>query len=281
MRCDDVRCELLNRDWDADERRHVAELLEHLQSCPECESALADFDKLRGAVHVESHVVEPPGGWSAFEERVTARAMRGNRLPWRIPLGVLSLAACLALAFIAGQTVTHRGTGPTVIAVQAAPSMTSQQINERVDLFRQVSDVFDRRTSWVLLSKDASDVGLGRPPEAATDRLLLVRLTVSREGAKPCTADLMIVPGQSADVNVPTPEGSSLGYHLATSKSEPNRLQLSVQFEPAGAKGRALALLATDLCVPPGQVTPAGEIVTTSGRYGISVEVHPVTGERL
>ncbi len=84
-------------------------------------------------------------------------------------------------------------------------------------------------------------------------------------------SDLVIVPGEGADLMVPIESGQKLRYHIGTTPEPPTRLSLWAELQSSAGAGRTLAALATDLPVQPGQVLGAGEMVTTSGSYALKI----------
>jgi hypothetical protein len=143
------------------------------------------------------------------------------------------------------------------------------EVAQQVQAFDEVSRVFDRKASWILLANGSSDMGLSSEP-VIDQKLLLLRLVMSHAGAAISTADLVIVPGQKADLTVPVGRGQSLHYQVATSVRDPNRLSLWAELQtPQG--DRPLASLATTLDLRPGEKLTAGQLVTSAGPYELSI----------
>jgi hypothetical protein len=160
-------------------------------------------------------------------------------------------------------------------------ALSPQDVETGVKVFAQVSQVFDHRTDWVLLSDRDSEVGLvsdrdskAEPIEKtgpAKGELLLLRLTVLKGRAAISKADLVIVPGQDAEFKVSSSAGPEIRYRIATDKQDSRKIQLWVELDRPDASRRGGASLASELHVEPGQVRSAGEVVTTSGRYVVNV----------
>jgi hypothetical protein len=301
-----VKQALLDYGWDAAERQRIAEVLRFLKQDAQCQAAVADYDRIRAALRsgeteTEAGVTggtreaEPIGGWEAFAGRMQQAADRAElrsarRLrPW---LRVTGMAAALLAALGLGWWLRPVGAGwpgstsskpaVTVPAAAAAASLAfaPQEIRQNVSAFRQVADVFDQRASWMLVADRTSDVGLGRDPTQPEDRLLLLRLTVCKGEQVVSRSDLVIVPGEGADLTVPLDSGQKLRYHIGTTAwspqaaampPPPTRLSLWAELQSSPGTGRTLAALATDLPVQPGQVLGAGEMVTTSGSYALKI----------
>jgi len=195
---------------------------------------------------------------------------------------VTGMAAALLLAVGLGWSLRPLGwpgsasskppvTTPGSAGATAALAFAPQEIRQNVSAFRQVADVFDQRASWVLVADRTSDVGLGRDPAEPEDRLLLLRLTMCKGEQVVSRSDLVIVPGEGADLTVPLENGRKLRYQIGTTLDQPTRLSLWAELQGEQGAGRTLAALATDLPVQPGQVLGAGEMVTTTGHYALQV----------
>lgn len=275
MNCNSVRDELLQYDWDEVDRQRLTESLNHLGHCDECRSAMADFDRLRLVSRPVESDTEPTGGWTAFENRLIDRMARPRRrLGWVPP----ALAASLAMAVVGwglylGSSGTDDRQAPSVNGGAVVRALTPQEIADRIEVFDEVSQVFDRRAGWVLISDQRSDMGVGQTPTSSNATLLLVRLSVLREQSPFSNADLVIVPGQMARVTVPSVGGSSVRYQVTTSETEPNLLRLRVEVGSGNGQREGSALV-TDLRLPSGKIVPAGQLVTSSGRYDVHVGIY-------
>ena len=270
MDCETVRCELLAFGWDADTRRRADEILHHLVGCPACTTAATGYDTLRAAMGPTDAAAGPAGGWQAFDDRLNRRVERPIR---SVGWNRIALAASLLLA-IAGWTrywftLSPESSGSTSEA--ALVSFTPEEASVRAAVFDQVSAVFDRRTSWVLVSDSSTDFGLMPDPHPPDQDVLLLRLALFREGAVVSTADVMIVPGQAAAITVPIERGRRLRYHLATFADEPERLSLWLDLENLADGRQTLAVLATDLHVPSGESISVGRLVTDDDEYTLRV----------
>lgn len=207
-------------------------------------------------------------------------------------------------------------TSPTATAVTMA--LAPADVAQKVRTFREVNQAFDGRTGWLLLSGDQSDVGLidapastsqdtspvtqpaegtGGPPETAGDprpasrpagpqggglgrKVVLVRLHLLRGADVVSDVDLVIVPGTTASVTVPTTDGTRLRYYVGTSADDPTRLAVRVevpeQGSPAGGVREpggdaAVAVLGTSLQVEPYHDVAAGRLVTPAGAYDLKI----------
>jgi len=100
--------------------------------------------------------------------------------------------------------------------------------------------------------------------------VLLLRLTVTHGGQLASDADLLVIPGQTANLTVPMQGGQSLKYRIGTSADEPTRLTVWLEVStPHG--GEALGALSTNLDMDPGQKVTAGQLATTAGEYELKI----------
>lgn len=214
-------------------------------------------------------------------------ASTGGR--WRLGIGSAVAASLLlgALGFWLGKHYSSlsplAGTQPTN-GIGSSPGSsladgprirwTDTEVAQQAGAFEQVQQVFDHRAKWLLVANGDSDLGLSEEPLASAHdtnmHILLLRLTMLHQNQVVSTADLAIVPGQSAKLNVPLSGGNSLRYEIGTSEQEPTRLSLWVELQtPHG--GETLAALATTLQLHPDEKASAGQLVTSSGRYELKV----------
>jgi hypothetical protein len=271
MNVEQVKQTLLEYGWDAAERRHIAAILREIDSDEECRRAASEYDRIREVLAAPESDEEPIDGWEAFEERLTGVCRARRTWNWR---SIAAVAASLLLALVGYNLVNMRGSPerPEIRAsALAGLQFTPAEIRNNVSAFEEVADVFDRRASWLMLSQHASDLGLGTDPSEAHQHMLLFRLTLAHADVVISSADLIIIPGQTAAVTVPCAGGRQLRYHVATSSERPTRLTLWAELQTVSGEGETLAALATDLHIEPGQVFDAGEMVTSTGGYELQV----------
>jgi hypothetical protein len=255
----------------------LAEALNHVQTCAACQAAMADFDRISEALALGSSresISEPVprDGWGAFETGLISRT--GWVRPWRRP-AISSIAASLLvgalLVFLAARN--HRQTIAVATgssATQPSINFTANEVSQRASAFDEISTVFDRRASWVVVSDAVSDVGLS-PKTLPDANLLLMRLAVTRNKQLVSSADLAIVPGQSANLTLPASVGPSLYYRISTTAGDTPRLSLDIHLAAPGEQDRPIAALATTLDVQPGREISAGKLVTDSGDYEVEI----------
>jgi hypothetical protein len=278
MSCDSFRELLLDFDWDESTRRRAAELLKHMETCRACQDAARDLDRLRAILRTDSGDIKPDGGWAGLEQRLTASA-HPKRPVWRFQ--ITAIAASLLIATVSFQfgRLANRSMSSTLAVGNASMSVRQpdapthfrpQEIVHDVSAFGQISKVFDGRASWMLVSDEASDVGLLPHDVAEARKVLLLRLRVTRGSAVLSNADLLVIPGQSANLTVPLKGGHSLHYRIGTSTDEPTRLSVSLELATPNGN-EPLAALSTNLQVEPGQTITAGQLATSAGEYQLKI----------
>ena len=280
MRCDDVRRELLDLDLNEAGRRRVAEMPQHAERCADCRQALGDFDRLRAVVAAPDAPDEPAGGWSAFETRM-ARGLRhqrwvGKQMPMALAASVLLAVAGWGLYLKGRPNNDHDSTKPSG---PLAMALSPQDVSQGVSLFDQVSNVFEHRTDWVLVSNGSSDLGVGSKAPDTGGKLLFVRLTLTSGRVTESTADLVIDAGRTAATKVNTLHGHTIRYQVNTSAKDPARLRIGLYLENDDIAEPEMAAIVSDLNVQPGQIMPAGNVVTPAGQYQLNVEVCPARAQ--
>lgn len=276
MACEIFQETLLELDLDERDRGRVALALRHLEGCAICQEAFRDFDGIQSAIALTDRNVEPREGWARFEEELTSHvAARPRNSPSYRSLGVAAAVLIVCGAFALGLSLARVG-GRSIAVVapgsteEAGPHFTPGDIHHQVTAFRRVSEVYDGRAGWIWVSKGASDVGIAKSNISAAQKLLLLRLTVLAGERQISEADLMVIPGQTADLTVPLEDGAALHYRVGTSTDEPTHLALWLEMRtPTGTE--PLAALSSSLRLQPGQKVTAGELSTTSGRYVLKV----------
>lgn len=283
MSCESYRQLLLDLGLDEAARQRTAAILTHGESCSECREAARDFDRVRAALQTFQTDADPTGGWAAFEQRLAARPPQTqNHRPWRIPLVGMAASVLIAgVSFQLGRVLTQRNVRPVAITAPGSTLRATNtpdsarfapsQLSHEVKAFDQVSKVFDGHASWMLVSNDASDVGVAaHPVSAAAKHVLLLRLTVTRGGQVASDADVLVIPGQTANLTVPLSEGNALHYRIGTSSGEPTRLGILLELNTSHG-GEPLAALSTQLQVEPGQKVTAGQLATSAGEYELKI----------
>jgi endonuclease/exonuclease/phosphatase family metal-dependent hydrolase len=100
--------------------------------------------------------------------------------------------------------------------------------------------------------------------------VLLLRLTLMHGRTIASDADLLVIPGQTANLKLPLKGGQTLHYRIGTSTDEPTRLSLWLEVQtPLG--GQPIAALSTHLQLEPGQGVTAGQLATSAGDYELKI----------
>ena len=276
MNCENVQLTVIELSLDPTARRRLAEALAHLETCASCRNAIGGCDRVAAILAAPAaEEGAPPSGWQAFEAGLMARGRRTparrGRLHW--PRLTLAVAASLVIGLM-GLTAgigawlkwNPHGAAPTGPIAALTPAEVSQRTRE----FTEINRAFDGRAGWVMLAGRQSDLGLAKTASAVDLRPLVLRLTLSRDGRAVANADVLIVPGQTADLTIPTLAGSQLRCRVATSASDPSALSLRAELR-AGAAQEAQALLTTRLRLQGATAASAGKLVTPDGEYDLKV----------
>jgi hypothetical protein len=284
MECEFAKRLLLEHDLGKAQRISLQNALQHVDICDTCQEAVEGYDRIRESLRSPDEETEPDGGWSAFEQRLAQQLVVHPRSTRLLPA---ALAACITMAATGWGLYLwnggHSQTSDTIVSSQlrrlANPS--EQEIVDRMQVFDQVSEVLDRRAGWVLIADHGSDVGVGAPGALSGDKLLLVRISISRDGAMFSNADLVVVPGQVARTTVSATDQLRLRYEVATSESDPTQLRILVNIEQINASSfRQVGSLGSDFRVRMGQIVSMGQVVTAGGTYDVNVGLYRTAAGR-
>jgi len=278
LSCEKVRREALEWGWNRARRQEIAACLAHLDTCGPCQAAVGDYEAFKTAFQDETEP-EPADGWEVFEQRLIGQ-IKPPRRGW--PLMPTALAACLVLAALGWGMYFGRERARIVASVPSPAMLANTDVSEGVHLFRQVSSVFDDRASWVLLSNGTSDVGVASEMSHSPDQLLYIRFVLTAGGKALSKAELVIVPGRSADLTLPLPNGDTVKYRLLTSAADPTLVRVSAVVQPPDAN-ESSASLTTRVRARPGQETFVGELQTTAGRlrFDLALQPTPTKGQPI
>ena len=306
MICDDIRREMLDRDWDRATLGTASRVISHLDDCPACRQALEQYDTLRQLLHVAQEVPRSVGrdwagrDWARAFPEVPKPAPR--RLAWAMVMAASLVAGIAGWGmYLHDRTAADRPErladkpsalpkdadrpGPSPLASGSAeqgavpltvsacgPSIefTPEEVTRGVAVFNTVYETFGGRTSWVAIGGHSADMGL-MPTAAETRRVILLRLVMSRNERRVSSTDLVVVPGQIATLDVPAESNQVLHYSITTTADADRRLVLWAEVREPGAANKTLAALATTLNPVPGQVVAAGHLATSSGSYNLDV----------
>lgn len=274
---------MLDRDWTATELQQLAALGRRLETDPEMSARARDYDRIRALLQTHETTAEPAGGYDAFTERLVNRiaserrggmlappAARGPRWGWRAAAAI----GLVALGWL-GATMIPRSdlatptplASPTHIGTDMLPPIASEQVGA----FAQIREDFERRAAWVAFADGKSDIGIASDAIPATTRLVLLRLTMSHMGRAVSQADLIIVPGRSAELELPFEGDQKLCYTVEVSRDDPPRFTLLAELRRPNGHGAPLAALSTTLQLDHSHVASAGQMVTQTGGYELTL----------
>ena len=279
-----VQRRMLDRDWTLKDLEQAAAMHAQVQSDPDTRRALAEYDALRHTLAPTADEdapdpfdAQPQGGWADFDQRFSRFARTVNRPGASRFSRVWQLAAALALAAGAGLVGYHlapQHDEPSLAHLpqdRTAHVYLPDRVDENIHAFSEISAVFDQQAGWVSFANGRSDMGVANVAMPDSSRLLMLRLSLAHAGEMISQADVVIVPGQRAVLELPLNDGRLLHYTLHVSDQSPARLGLWAELEGPGGSSETLAALATNLKLQSGQVVQAGSMVTESGGYELTL----------
>ncbi|HZK82119.1 MAG TPA: hypothetical protein VFC46_13650 [Humisphaera sp.] len=284
MSCEIYRQFALDHGWDEATRRNAADTLQHLESCVECQQAVQDYDRLRLALESFAAHVDPPMGLDQFNRPSEPPAPRPIRAPlptqnlrlpsrWRMAWTAAAASIFLAagVAFEMGQA-SARPISPQPFrgSFSAEHAFSALELSPELDEFGQLSNFYDGHASWMALTKTTTDFGLCDLAQPLGRQALVLRLTLTRGPELTSRADLLIIPGQTANFTVPGHYAPDLHYRVTTSAENPSLVALSLEMT-APTIAEPLAGLATNLQLQAGEKLTAGRMVTAYGEYDLNI----------
>lgn len=275
MICEDVQLTVIELGFDPAARQRVAEALAHLETCASCRDAVGGYNRVAAILAAPAVADEaaPPSGWQAFETGLMATTPRAptRRRQWsRLTLAVAASLVIGLMGLTAGFGAWLKWNSHRTVPAGSIAALTPAEVSQRTREFTEINRAFDGRAGWVMLSGRQSDLGLAETASTVDLRPLVLRLTLSRDGRAVANADVLIVPGQTADLTIPTLAGSQLRCRVATSASDSSALSLRAELR-AAAEQEAQAVLTTRLRLQGTMAAPAGQLVTPDGEYDLKV----------
>jgi hypothetical protein len=281
--CDVIQSQILEFGWTHRQREAAQQVLGHIETCDACRHAFDDYATLRAALTPDAADAREPapiGGWEAFEQRMVATLRRKPRFhAWRaVAAGLLLLITAANGWMLLKHRPDHTPSvalnrhSETVVASDMTPASVAQA-------FRTVSEVFDGRANWVMLSDRESDLGLADQPEKPAE-VLVLRFVVMRGNTPVSQMHVGVIPGATVRVSVPAAGGEQLQYVIATDAKNHQNISVSLAVE-SGSKNHAdtgLGSIATTLNMPFGKQTPAGKITTRDGTFDLSLTLERARG---
>jgi hypothetical protein len=280
--------EVIDHDWTAEDLDRAAALSQALRTSPEAQQRLREYDQVRAMLASDDpQTPAPAGGWSEFQRRMqqairdAAPDLPASARPRRVlAVARFALAALILIAigvslglFLAPEP-EPKDIAPT--AANVARSMpTPQEAQQQFDAFTQVAHTLDQRAAWMTFDTVDPTVGLVNVP-LQVDRLLLVRLLAINDQQQSSIRDVLIVPGQEAQVFAFIGD-HEVRYLISTEKGSGSQPPLTLWTEYRGRRGGAtLGVLATQVASGSTPATLVGEMATVAGRVRIYVGVREV-----
>ncbi len=275
MDCQSIQENLLDMNMGERDRQRARQVLRHLDECATCRAAARDYDTLRETISDKDGPDAPPDGWGAFDVQLPASTASQSHRLLRIGAGLAAAMAISLLGFELGRWASTPRTFPQSFAPRRARrrngplALTSADISRQVRAFKEVSGFFDGRAAWLVLADGASDMGVTQQAMAPPS-ILLLRLSMTAGRKTVSTADLAIVPGETARLTVPLKDGGNARYDITTSTAHPTRLSIWAEVQTRD-DGRTLAALATSIDLEPDQKAKVGQLVTSAGAYDLNL----------
>jgi len=276
----------------------VADAVERLAEGVAAQAEQAAWETDR-AMRMHGHGVESRTLRGEGALRKTSPGSKGSWL-WLSLLAPGALAACLMFITLTGLGLVQWGPGSSGIGKESvlAASLGGERngkgdlrfealhsVEESFAVFEEVSAFFDQQAGWVAVSGkrglersnvlDAAEVGLQAAEDFSRLEPVLIRLQMLGPAGQPIQTDIVIRPGQEAQLVVPM-NGHEVVYKLGVlapglkdSKSSqesaaPTRLQVAAVLNEQ-------TQLATRLAMVPGDQALAGRLVTEAGAYDLRV----------
>lgn len=261
---------MLDHDLTVEDLRQAVEISERARSDDVLARELRELDRLRDSLR-SPETPDPVEGWEGFEQRLLEQSRSGapqRRISMRRAAGWTLAAAAVVAAAVTTWSLRQPS---TPLSAPPPNALLPAETDQQVEAFRRVTQLFDGRATWVAFSKGEAEMGLAAEPVAETHGLLLLRLTLTHRGEVAAQTDLAVVPGQTARLSLPLPDGATIQYVAAVSDQSPQRLALWVELNQANGLSETLGALATNLTLRDDGVLSAGEMVTSNGAYRLTV----------
>lgn len=169
---------------------------------------------------------------------------------------------------------------------RAALAVTGDELRHYSQAFHQVTATVDGRAGWMELSNDVGDVGIAREPLNKPNQLMLLRLTVHRDGERVAHSDLVSRPGQTADFTTVLRDNGHRGsasrrplrvqYAITLGQSPADPVSIGMALRPRPGSKPTLASLSMTQSLPAGEPVRVGELTTKAGRLRLTVMLKPI-----
>lgn len=264
--CLQIQQELLELDWDAQERQKAARVLKHLDECEKCRAAAADYDTICQTMlpdHADVPTLDPDAAERIRQSIEDAPKSRFRIGPW---VWRIAAAACLLITLtVVFSQMLKAPDHHASVAGSRGPS--DAEVSQGIQVFKNVAALFDNRTSWVALSEKSSDIGLADTPVPESSKPVVVYLNLQRQQTAISELTLAIVPGQTARMEIPTASGQLIRYTLHVASTNPHQLTIGVDVSNE-------AMLRTTVKLNFGRQVQAARIQTTQDSYDLVVGLY-------
>jgi hypothetical protein len=149
--------------------------------------------------------------------------------------------------------------------------LTAADIDHGLNLYRNVSEVVEGRAGWVAVGAETTELGVATSPVAVRGSLVLLRLSMTRDGKVASNTDLAMLPGQTVELSVPLENRQILRYKIKTNGTTARRVSVWAEVHDAARQDQTVAALATNLSPKHGQVIRAGKLQTSEGGYELAM----------
>ena len=196
-----------------------------------------------------------------------------------------AIAASLGLA-VAGWSLYFNSLHPTVTVASklggpfhtqstlvpaAPPELTEEQIQNAVQLYREVSEVVESPVGWVAFTDNTSELSLVDPALGEAKSLSMLRLSMTRDGKRVLATDVVMRAGQVVDFRIPLEGEQSLHYLISLSSTSSPRLKIAADLTDTRHGAAPLASLVTQLTPQDSVTIPAGRLDTSTGSYELAM----------
>lgn len=261
---------MLDQDWTALALEQAAAAHAHTQTCAECARTLKEYDELRAVLGKTEADETPDGGWGAYENRLKDRVIP-NRRATRWWSGGAAIAALLLM----GVGIWQYNSLIREAAATPPQALLPPNPEQQASVFQSVSQVFDGKAGWMVMSNGESNLGLMSKPLPDGTRLVLLRLTMSQQEEIVAQTDVAILAGQQANISVPM-GNQVVNYRMMPNQNEPKRVAIWAEIESA-PQTAPLDVVATNLDMRRSPVVRAGML----SAYELNVGYREMQLERI
>jgi hypothetical protein len=267
MNCEAARSFLLDHGLYKDDMPVLRKHLAHLDDCSECRSALAGYSSVKSLLRDE----EGENSTGIIENRVPRPPF--HKQVWRLPTVFKVAAAILLLvgAYMTGAWQREASTVADYPEKRMAGTLSADSVRDLTLGFGEVAEVFNGQARWLLLSDTKADVGLEALPGTGSGRVLVLRVTLLRDGIPQKTADVAMLSGSSLSKRLPLVGGKSLQLALsANDNAGKANVSLWAEVQDSQApSARSAGAVSAEMLLLDGETVPAGRFRGAEGEYEV------------